>query len=622
LFKVSIVVVLLVSSACNLFAAEVTATQELQKELLNLRPLVLKDPIAAQNRLLEMDAKLIASDKSLNLWWLLRAAQTYNYSYQFDDFESAIRKAVSLTDDETSEHVRAALYLYQGIVYQRNGLYDLAKTELEKAVELSKATQENIQRAYAYLELAYTYALEERFEEALILNQKAYLAGSESENQLVIAQVNEVYAAIYDYMDKPADSIRYYLKATATFKQLGYPYYIGEAAFGLGTTYRRAGLYEKALIEYTKYRQVLKNINSNYTQFFYQYGTGMTYAMMGDCDNALPIIAEALKVDEFKDYIAELYKKQATCFAQQQRFDEADKAIEAAKLIFADMPELVGTTWVLETILVEARIAASKGEYATAYQKLDSYYHKYLKAYKANTSDRIEKIKLDLQQEREQLEMAVLENQSKVQQLTLNNQLKKIELQRLWLFGSIAFILFILSFLWWQLRVSYKLKSLAITDELTGLSNRRYIFAAIERILMNKSSRKFHHSLLLIDVDDLKPINDQYGHQEGDKVLKMVAKAGRKFSRDSDIFARIGGDEYMLLVTRTDAEKEIAIAKRIIETISETPVITDSGEAIEVSVSVGIASIEPHHKTPESIYAQVDEALYRAKSSGRNCYCR
>jgi two-component system, cell cycle response regulator len=271
---------------------------------------------------------------------------------------------------------------------------------------------------------------------------------------------------------------------------------------------------------------------------------------------------------------------------------------------------------------VIARVSALKGNHELAYQKLESYYQNLQKIQQARTSGRLEKLKLELNQERERLEYAMLEKQSEVQRLTLNNQTRKIELQRFWLFGSISFIAVILSFLWWQLSASRQLKSLAITDELTGLTNRRYIFSAIERILHNKPGTHFHHSLMLIDLDDLKPINDGYGHQEGDRALKMVAKVGQKVSREGDIFARIGGDEFMLLLTRTDKKLETMVAQRIIETIARSPIKTRSGELLPISVSIGIVSIEDLSRSPEQVYNQVDQALYRAKSAGRNGFSR
>ena len=611
-----LIVILVLFSSGPVSSTE--SEEKLFSELEAMREQVLLAPIDARTRLKNMDYELIKSDSNLHVLWLLRMADANNNSYRFADFEVNVAQGLALTNGRTSAKIHAQFLVHYGVIKHRKGDYRTAIEVLKQAADLAVAENERFVYVNALIEMAYALALGEQYEAALVELQKAYLEASYANFVVLVGLAEDIYGAMYAYMEKPEESVKHYQKARQLFIELGYPFYVGESTYGLATTYRYAQDWTQAIKWFGRYKQAVRHLDSNYTQFFYRYGLGMTYSDKGDCESALPIISDALKLTDFKDYNAELHKNRAVCQAKQGDFLAAKKSIANARNIYREIPELRGTTWELEVDKVAGQVAAMSGEFEQAYQLLDNYYINYLKVQKQNTSERLEKLKLTLQSEREQLELANLENENQVQSLKLKNQLRKIEIQSLWIYGSILFFSIIITVVLWQLRVSRKLKALSITDELTGLSNRRFLFASINQLLSSPLSKKVHHSLMLIDVDELKPINDKYGHQDGDKVLKMVADVGRSVLRDGDVFARIGGDEYMLLLTRTNQSLEMAIANRIIKRISQTPVIAQSGDIINVSVSIGVTSIQDLNTSPETIYSRVDQALYRAKSSGRN----
>ncbi|TQV86953.1 GGDEF domain-containing protein [Aliikangiella coralliicola] len=596
--------------------------KKLITELKSMTEQVLRDPIATDARLKNMDKDLIQSNENLQVLWLLRRAEASHYSYQFAEFEMFVEQAFRLSNEKSLAETHALVLVYYGVVKHRKGEYEKSIEVLNLAADLAIKLNNKYIYAYAMIEIAYTLTLAEKYESAFNKLQEGYVQASERNYSLLIGLAEDIYGTLYSYVDKPEESIRHYQKARQVFIDLEYPFYVGESTYGIATTYRYAKDWTKAIKWYGRYKQAVKALDSKFSQFFYHYGVGMTYSDKGDCTTALPIILKALKLTDFEDYNAELYKNSALCQAKLGDFAAADASITAAKNIYLKIPKLNGTTWVLEVDKIAAQVAAMKGDFELAYQLIDSYYLRYIDIQQENTSVRLETLKLTLQLEREQLELENLENKNQVQGLKLKNQLRKIENQSLWLYGSILLISIILVVAFWQLRVSRRFKALSVTDELTGLSNRRFIFASISQLLSSSTTKQVHHSLMLIDVDDLKPINDNYGHQDGDRALKMVADAGRSVLRDGDVFARIGGDEYMLLLTRTSKKLEMSIANRIIQRISETPVISESGEIINVTASIGIASIEDLESEPETIYSRVDQALYRAKNNGRNCVSR
>lgn len=603
-------------------AAQVGSKSALKSELLNMQRAIWAEPLKSIKKL-ESDSIAGAQlDKELRLLWLLRTAEAYNFSFQFDRFKAPVLEGVNLLDDNSPKNISAMFYLYSAIISQREGDYFAARGKLNQALELAESIDDHYVKGYVLLEIGYNETVEEKYEPALKFLQRAFRIAQENNNQLLMAQVYEVYGVFYTYTSKMDNSVDYYKKAQNIFKNLGYPYFIAESTFGLATNYRRWEKWQLAIEGFNDYLNAVGNLQSRYTRFYYHYGISLSYANSGNCQRAMPLFSIALSIDGFKDYKAELYKKQALCFADAGDFQSAENSIALAHSIFNSIPELRGTTWQLEVDKTAAQVAAKRNNHRQAYTLIENYYENFLEVQAKNSSEKLERFKLELQSEREILELELLENKTKVQELLLNNQQRQIEIQRLWLFSSITVILIVLIFLWWQFRISRRFASLAITDELTGLSNRRFIFSTIEKILLNTSNKDFRHSLFLIDVDDLKPINDRFGHQMGDKVLKTIARVGRKISRDGDVFARIGGDEFMLLLTRTNESLEEALANRFIQSVSDERIQSEQGDVIVPSVSIGVMAFDNQADSPENIYSQVDEALYRAKSAGRKQYSR
>jgi diguanylate cyclase (GGDEF)-like protein len=158
---------------------------------------------------------------------------------------------------------------------------------------------------------------------------------------------------------------------------------------------------------------------------------------------------------------------------------------------------------------------------------------------------------------------------------------------------------------------------LAATDPLTGLMNRRAFFEAADRIASLARRHGDPTSVASIDIDRFKRINDEHGHAVGDAAIRALADACRAEARDSDLVARFGGEEFVLLLPRTSAESAALLAERLRRRIEATPVEA-GGAAFRMTVSIGCASLEPGDDGVERAIDRADRALYEAKESGRN----
>ncbi|WP_435101418.1 diguanylate cyclase [Arhodomonas sp. AD133] len=162
----------------------------------------------------------------------------------------------------------------------------------------------------------------------------------------------------------------------------------------------------------------------------------------------------------------------------------------------------------------------------------------------------------------------------------------------------------------------------ADTDALTGLRNRRSFLMTSRRLLSRARRDGVPVSVLFVDADHFKAINDRYGHSFGDQVLRILAHRIASMSRHSDLVARYGGEEFVLLLPDTDAEMAERVAERIRRHVSAGPIETPgaAGASVAVTVSVGIATASPdgHRVTLDDLVEAADGALYSAKGSGRN----
>ncbi len=177
-----------------------------------------------------------------------------------------------------------------------------------------------------------------------------------------------------------------------------------------------------------------------------------------------------------------------------------------------------------------------------------------------------------------------------------------------------------LSFTFSRAMLHEKLALLAVTDALTGLFNRGYFEEAISREFKRLVRHPRALSLLLIDIDHFKNINDQFGHTAGDSVLKVVASTIKKVMRDTDVVARYGGEEFVAILADTDKPGAQNLAERLRKTVFLNPVDI-GGNAINVTVSIGVASYPRDADSREELVELADKALYSAKSGGRNKVC-
>lgn len=163
------------------------------------------------------------------------------------------------------------------------------------------------------------------------------------------------------------------------------------------------------------------------------------------------------------------------------------------------------------------------------------------------------------------------------------------------------------------------LKQLAYFDDLTDLPNRKMLERHLQKSIARSKRHEHNLNVMFIDLDDFKKVNDRYGHDMGDKLLKEVVSRLNGCLRDEDVISRIGGDEFLVIIEQTSKSEVENIAKRILSIVSEPYELVDEN-SVNISLSIGISQFPENGDDKETLVKNADIAMYYAKNNGKNNY--
>jgi diguanylate cyclase (GGDEF)-like protein len=170
-------------------------------------------------------------------------------------------------------------------------------------------------------------------------------------------------------------------------------------------------------------------------------------------------------------------------------------------------------------------------------------------------------------------------------------------------------------------RLQEELERQARLDYLTGLANRRHFMEQAERELARTLRYRNPLTMLMLDIDHFKSVNDTYGHKIGDQVLQKLSAVCRESLREFDVIGRLGGEEFAVLLPMTDADRAWEIAERLRQSLARSVVLLEQGLPLNFTVSIGVAQLADGDINVDTLLHQADQALYQAKHGGRNQVC-
>jgi diguanylate cyclase (GGDEF)-like protein len=446
-------------------------------------------------------------------------------------------------------------------------------------------------------------------------------------------------------------------RADSLFEKLKKPMHALTTLNSIATLYNRMGDYVQARHIYTRALAAQREAGLQREQVVTLHNLGRANENLHDWDAARAAFLESLDISRKINYLrGEAYAMRGLAAVANALGDPkgALETLESAEVLQKQVPDarlraqiqlargialhklqhLPESTAALESALVDFRQADALYELTLVYSELSAVYAEtgnwqdaYARQVDAKTvSDKLLRnqldqgfatLKVEFDTATQNKENAALKKQNEANQRALAQARSVRRLQATVIILTISLVLLLTLLAVFQHRSTLRMHLLAMTDELTGVPNRRAVLGRLEPLLRRDSIESC--SILIVDIDYFKAINDQLGHSTGDEVLKVVAATVRAAVSEPAFFGRLGGEEFLIVLPATGLARARPLAQSFCEKIEAIDTSRWFGERRHITCSIGVSTSVPGRDTPSTMLQRADAALYSAKRGGRNC---
>lgn len=554
---------------------------------------------------------------------------------QFQLAKKTATDGLSLTLKLSSPSLLISELLYnRGFSYESMGEIALATKDYESGLELAKSLHDNVLTATGLVNLGAIYYLTDRYENSLIVLNDAYNIAKQTNDEELKGSVNSELGILYAYLDRNKQAMVYYQQSYQHYKNANKTILSLNSLVNIGLNHLAEKEYELAI---NAYKKIIKESNGfALNQIMYSTYSGLSWANLKK-ENPNPelsyqyLLLTKQYMESIEQYDIELqyHVDEAFILFELERFDEVKESIaRVEKILAAQVPlgHLKMQTHI-SIINLKSKTYSKLGHYQQAYELQENRLAltKMLRDEKFTQS--VAEVRIALEAKEEDLQKKILKNEEALQQISLLEAEKKQEQQKNYLF-YIAVVALIFAWLLVKLiQGQHRLYKASSRDMLTGISNRRALMRKGKKLLHQAKIKKTAFSVIMIDLDYFKNINDQFGHRVGDLVLKKVVELGETFMRKTDVFGRFGGEEFIAFLPNTSTEQANIIAERFRKSVEEYA--WQQGdmlpESYVLTISLGIAnSADSSDKSSLELTTLINKAdglLYQAKEQGRNKVC-
>lgn len=560
---------------------------------------------------------------------------TYLLQAQYHLAKQTASDGLALTLNLASPSLLISELLYsRGFAYESIGEIKLATKDYENGLELAKSLHDNVLIATGLVNLGAIYYLTDRYENSLIVLNDAYNIAKQTDDDELKGSVNSELGILYVYLNQNEQAMVYYQQAYQHYKQANKTNLSLNALVNIGMNHLYEKEYEQAISVYKTIINESDGVALN--QLMYSTYAGLAWANLKKKTpnheasyQYLLLSKQYMEGIEQYDIKLQYYTDEAFVLFELERFDEALASIANVENILAQYMPLSQLKMYtrISIINLKSKIYFKLGHYQQAYElQAQRLSLTQLLRDKKHTQS-IAEVRLALEAKQADLHQQVLKNKQTLQEVTLLEAEQKQANQKLYLF-YIAIVALVFAWLLAKLvqgqRRLYKASS---TDMLTGISNRRKLISKGQKLLKKAKVKKTDFCVIMIDIDNFKQVNHRFGHSVGDQVLKKVAELGADFIRNTDLFGRFGGEEFIVFLPNTSTAQAKMIAERFRTSVERYKwQIKDMSQTfLTTSISIGIASNtdvsldEKYDLT--ALINQADNLLYLAKKQGRNKVC-
>jgi len=513
----------------------------------------------------------------------------------------------------------------RGFAFENLGDKGNAVKNYLNGLEVAESLDEKKYIAEGLINLGAIYYLSEEYEQSLIMLNDALTIANTLNNEELKGSVNSELGILYAYMYQPKKAIKFYQASYEHFKKAGMELYALNSLQNIAVNHMEENRYEQAI-------PLLEEIIANGDKFSNNEVLAGVYIRMANAhvmkkepNNEAAyqylVIAEQY-VKDVEQHNAPMYftVEKAYILEAMGRYDEALGSLKIAEELLANSSETKNTFAHYNLMDLQSKIYFKTGKYQQAYEKKTQFLSRLIKDQNDVNMEKVEELRLSYESKQADLQKKILEQELSVQVMQLSDvTYHEKNLQVLIFFA----VLVILALAWFLLKITQGQKHLAKMsqmDELTGVVNRRHLMELGEKMFIRAEKEKKCLSVLMLDVDNFKAINDTFGHKVGDDVLRDIARLSLNTMRMTDCFGRFGGEEFICLLPETSQEEASDIAERLRLIIQNHQWHNKSLET--VTASIGVASFKKEQTDSFlRLLKDADITMYKAKSQGRNRVC-
>jgi len=560
-------------------------------------------------------------------------AKIYLLQVQYHLVEKTASDGLELTLSLSSPSILISELLYsRGFALESIGNIEAATKDYENGLELARSLNDKVLIATGLVNLGAIYYLTDQFEKSLKVLNDAYNIAKQTNNDQLKGLVNSELGIVYAHLNRTEQSMVYYQQSYQFYKKAKKSISSLEALLNIAVTHLSNKEYQQVIIVYKSIIEESGGRGQN--EIMYNTYSGLSRAYLKKQQPNFEISYQYLLLS--KQYMENTeqhniklryYNEEAFVLFALERFDEVLTSINKVEEILKDRASLsfVRTQKNIKLINLKSKTYHKLGHHQQAYniqkQRLAS-----IKALREREQiSSIAEVRLALEVKQADIQTKLLENKQSLQENALLEAEKQQQQQRYYLL-YIAVVA--LLFAWLLIKLiqdQRRLHKVSNMDILTGIANRRKTLKQGELLLKKAKAQQSDLSVLMIDIDHFKKVNDQFGHAVGDATLQKMVQLGSELLRKSDFFGRIGGEEFLILLPKTSHAQALIIAERFRLSVEKFSWKQERTSDMNISVSLGVVCsadiFDSQLNGIEALIHKAEDLLYQAQDEGINKVC-
>lgn len=589
-----------------------------------------KNPFDALTLLTSHENNLSALSVENQLVFYKVLAEVYVELAQYQQSKKIVEKALSLGMALPIPSITTAELLYaRGFAIESLGDYEKAREDYLNGLEIADSLKNKKIVAIGLVNLGALDYLVEKYDRSLVMLNDALDLSQQIHDDELSGFIYDELGILYSFIGQEDKSLAHYKKSYEYYLSAGKTYYAFNTLRNIAANYSFNERYEEAIKIFRQITDNLHQISNNELIASTYSGMAWAHAKKADKDpeasyQYMLLASQYIEKAEQVDIPIAHALDKGYLFKELGKYEEALTSLNEAEEFFkgyeSSTRKAVSNNSRLNLYFLSADIHYEIGNFQQAYQAMEKYMAFVLSLPEEMNIEEVEDLRMRYESKQADLQNKILEQENSVRTLKRIDSEQHVENRQ---FLVMIFSGFSVVLAWFLLQIILGQRKLLIighTDDLTGLPNRRRVMKLGQHYLEKAKKTCTPYTVILIDIDDFKVINDRFGHKQGDTVLKDIAKLSQNVLAKNQVLGRFGGEEFILLLPHVNKTEALSVAEVLRKKVCQRQWPFD--ESHSVTLSMGLVSLdEGDNVSFDEMLNSSDKLLYKAKSLGKNRVC-